>query len=1526
MAEGDSETGQSEAGSAARSSWGRVVPIALLLMGLAALLLLLPFGSAILSDVHKRNQRDLGIAASGLESWSDAIGAVAIGNFIRGRVGGLSEDERDYRDGWKLRATLRHPALREYRVVYATGSAESCDAIAARVRAREGGLPFVRNYLAGGSGMLKLIGRFPVAEIYARDQRAGLQGANVSAYLRDIEPSALPDGDVAAGDLQVCYGAVIPVDGLLQTRANQGFTALLVASPEGAVLTQVGPERLPLSSIEALKPEASASTGDVLGSAGKVLAKASGLSTEDIDALGQTRAAPARLIETLDPVELSVGGRSYYAYARPFFPPADTFADCRPADVQKEAVGPGERGHCYVVGLMPKAEVWRQLADPPLLLTICLALAIGMVLVLLPAARLILLGPGEAIGRLEMAMLALGIPAAASLATLLVLVLTDVSAHRAAAEAQGGEIAEAVAAQAGLEISSRVAAAGNLADRLAALPRQSMNAPATSLAEERWIAQMPVAANAPFSALPAGPREQLPSADVQRCLRDAMAKEWSQPPPPALPKGWSRATLPPGFVTSGIPLVADPRPMRCVETPLCRASADAATGLPLLELAGLVDASGRRLAGLRAVSCRAFPGGRTELSGRDYFRRLAIGHPGLVDGQIAGPRPRPYSVAQVMALQDGIPQTVIALKTDAPGWHDGQGAGGSDAYLVATTSLPALVRPVLPPPYELMVVDTRDPSLPVIMHREAGRAGAERLDEMVDAADDLRDLLRAAAADPGKARRFERFYDGAARRFSAAGIAGTRWVVVVHHDKDLVDDMPVQTGWRALVIWAAMSVLFGGAWLGWLMLVGQRGRAAVGRPMDWLTLGNRGWPRLWPQEGHTLVYRRLGIGLGALAAVALAAIAVLAGLGMAAPAAVVLALAVRGGAAIWLHVSLRTAPKTVDVLRPETQIRFARLAVVLILCLSVAPMLAFWSDSRELMAAEKRAELVSSVTSPVGRMADSARAHADLRWVLGLANIAMEKGAPLPVGLRLDRDAEVIDRPSGEGFSLYLQRLQSNTTRPTVATCSTDLSGDTAVLCGPDLKAVAWSPPAIWRTAVEPPLLLLLLAVAAGLGFMLWTMLQRTLAALCGFGIALEAVTYPNLFLGNLWNKPPPKAAVQTLNRKSLLVNAPWTIMPMLERMGGPAGDEAKRRLVPFDLSGLDAADGASLPEIKVARGDIIELYGLELVLADPPRRLMALRAVEELARQVDKLEREDDLTDPFLLFFAPTAPMDRILDAYERERDSALEDGTRENLRWARLFEDFATFHFRPIETTVGHTPEAAVAAHQARWDQLGNFERQAIETVYAELRWLSPRVVNGCINEEVMPGATLLDSGILPLGAADVPPRNPYPALYQNRLMAWALLRQFAGPTGTLAYLRAQFIEHYQRVWSGSTRAERLVLHHLAEGRFVNMAAGLAFASLLRRGVIVLDPEPRLMNESFAMFVRQAEKLDRIAEWKKDMPAGAWVRAKLPILLAIAGAALLLVGLVVAGGQQPAKLLPVLAAGLPALLAAMHRMMRAS
>jgi hypothetical protein len=327
-----------------------------------------------------------------------------------------------------------------------------------------------------------------------------------------------------------------------------------------------------------------------------------------------------------------------------------------------------------------------------------------------------------------------------------------------------------------------------------------------------------------------------------------------------------------------------------------------------------------------------------------------------------------------------------------------------------------------------------------------------------------------------------------------------------------------------------------------------------------------------------------------------------------------------------------------------------------------------------------------------------------------------------------------------------------------------------------------------------------------------------------------------------------------------------------------------------------------------------------------PARRQKALGFLERLAAKVDSATRDRPHTDPHLIFLAPNAPMDRILDAHEREMRVGTTTGpdpARENLRWARLFEDFATFQFRPIELTDGCAPDDSMAG-------ISDDERRAIDTVFRELRWLPPDVVNGCINREVtdLKGNIILQKclgeGLLPMSASKATGVSPYPEIYAQPILEWALGRRFAGPEAALAHLRAQMVEHYQRLWSASTHAERLVLHHLAKHRFVNIDVTAAFGSLVRRGLVVLDPDPRLMNESFAMFVRQSEKLDPIAKLRAEVGVGPWAKAQAPVIIGITAAAGLLAALLALGDEPIRFIVPVLAAGAPVLLSTLWKSVR--
>jgi hypothetical protein len=384
----------------------------------------------------------------------------------------------------------------------------------------------------------------------------------------------------------------------------------------------------------------------------------------------------------------------------------------------------------------------------------------------------------------------------------------------------------------------------------------------------------------------------------------------------------------------------------------------------------------------------------------------------------------------------------------------------------------------------------------------------------------------------------------------------------------------------------------------------------------------------------------------------------------------------------------------------------------------------------------------------------------------------------------------------------------------------------------------------------------------------------------------------------------PPGYA--TLNRKSLLVNAPFVMLEMLRRGGTPPGSAWGRVIV------VNVAEAGAKP-LQLRSDSIVLVTGIDLVIADTDRRKAALALIERMIAYIETLPRD---TRARLVILSTTAPLERILDAYERDASRSTADTTRENLRWARVFEDFAAYYFRPIEVTDGKPVKWTVGmARPASPDA-----RAAIDAVLREMRWVPPHVVNGVIGEEIGVAPAALDAACVPI------PSSVYLDLYRTPVIDWALSRRFVGEAAAYSYLRSQMIEYYQRRWSSSTHAERLILHNLAFGRLVNLTTAIAFISLVRRGLVVLDPEPRLMNESFAMFVRQAEKLDTIADWQSELPSGAWVKARLPILLTIGALGLAAVGFAIWSGQQLTALIPLLAAGAPALVATLSRLVRSN
>ena len=1438
--------------------WSNWLPVLLALLAFLLVGLLVwavPVGRTVISGTDRRNQTDLAIAAAGLEQWSAAVAGLARANFINGLAVKLPDSERDYSDGWRYRSWLRHPALDEFKITYVVTSDEQCQKIARGIEAREGMLPFVANFNDGNAGFLKIVDSFPLQQLRNDDQRTAGTADN-SAYLKTIDAAA---GPVKADDV-VCFSAGIPIDRLLSIdKAARGFSNLLIIDARDRVAVQIGADRLPVKSLAGMVPETS------------VLARTLAVSTGQ----NATATPPApRVADSLKPVDIDIGGRSYIAYIRPLSPPP-SFNACRPppAPGQGQTVvtttgttantvtltpgtgnsdpGPASAkppaNACLLVAFMPRATLLRQVVDFPLVVLVLVGIGVVAFIALVPSLRLVLLGPGEAIGRAEAIGVALGLPAVASMLTLALLLAVDVGRHRAAADDRADVIVESAAR----------AAAGQV---------------------RKAVAMVDLAGRAPSAA--AFP-PVVPTLDGIAGPETVPARQWPRPKPrPGLDADPKPQTWPAGF---------------------CR---DWGTsGLPVINSAGLIDEDGRQLAGSRTVACRDYFGGRTNVSARNYFLRLRNGHPSLMDG--TSPLPgsnKPYVIAQVSALQDGVSKTVIAMKTglaDTDATHREQGRTG--VYVVGTATLTTVIAPVLPPGFNLMIVDTRDDALPVLLHTTPGRSGTERLSAMVRNPDGVREQLRRLhlpATAPGKPTEFQSYYDGADRHFVAAPISGTRWVAVVHYSVADIDRESADTALHTLRSWAAFSILFTLPWVAWLA---------------WK--GSRGWPRLWPQQALTTRYRPLMWRFIMLAAVGM--VLILAFGAMAPAAALLTGLLARLLAAVDLHATLGKPgkPNSERPLCPETEQRYKLMLIALIACLSVVPMLGFWREAHEHTAEEYRTASFAALTGADGALESNRRMVERLRWAYGFDPRPARSAGPIRdpgrYGVALHPSATPPAPPTATGddaVSAVLDSAMGRAALPRVADCEppTPTSGTAAEASANEIalcvNAAGGTPAGIampspgWWPGLWTVTLIGLAAIAAALTFN-W-LLDRVLRSLAGFGVPLEAFAPPVLFVGDLWRKPVPATIadrqVVTLNRKSLLVNAPYIILPIL-RKGG------------VRLKTINVADMQVAAEPMV-EGMVMVVTGIELVLADRDRRLRALHLLEQ---QCTALARLGVDTGSRLLILSEAAPLERILDAFERDEARTTVDADRENLRWSRLFEDFATYNFRQSQLTGSSKLPALIDAAAPEADQ-----RSIIAAACAELRWLPQRVAGGAIGRELRLPDDVLGEAIVPI------PDQKFQDCFEEPIVTWAAKRAFTSKAAVWSHVRNQCIEYYQKLWSSSTHAEHLVMHNLATGRFVNIGTALAFAALVRRGIIIFDPEPRLMNQSFAMFVRQAEKLDTIKLWKSDLPKGAWVMARLPIFALISVLVAGLAAAVALSGEDITSMLPVLAAGIPALIAATQRL----
>lgn len=90
---------------------------------------------------------------------------------------------------------------------------------------------------------------------------------------------------------------------------------------------------------------------------------------------------------------------------------------------------------------------------------------------------------------------------------------------------------------------------------------------------------------------------------------------------------------------------------------------------------------------------------------------------------------------------------------------------------------------------------------------------------------------------------------------------------------------------------------------------------------------------------------------------------------------------------------------------------------------------------------------------------------------------------------------------------------------------------------------------------------------------------------------------------------------------------------------------------------------------------------------------------------------------------------------------------------------------------------------------------------------------------------------------------------------------------------------VDHH-RIWKLCTRSERLLLYQLARGRLANPRNTAVIYALMARGLLKLDPWPKIADEGFENFVRTAETTAELAQWQQDAAHGTGRRVRSTIL----------------------------------------------
>ncbi len=319
-----------------------------------------------------------------------------------------------------------------------------------------------------------------------------------------------------------------------------------------------------------------------------------------------------------------------------------------------------------------------------------------------------------------------------------------------------------------------------------------------------------------------------------------------------------------------------------------------------------------------------------------------------------------------------------------------------------------------------------------------------------------------------------------------------------------------------------------------------------------------------------------------------------------------------------------------------------------------------------------------------------------------------------------------------------------------------------------------------------------------------------------------------------------------------------------------PCSDEESAEPLRIDFQAVTAAE-SGVDLVQRVERDLdsrgseseVHLTQFDYGLTDPEIRRKKLTLLEYLVTRHNRVVIRSSIDPMFFL-------TEQLHDPVGAAEDIPLG-------RWAAALQDFATLRARKDEKELRDQLTATLQEESGTvWAQLSQEVRDVL-------------VAEGWFNEFLRAVAKTL---------CHRPELREYDAE--------DVLEQFEDAAGA----------HYRRIWWSCSTDEKVLLHRLAAGGFVNWKMKDTVTSLMRRRIIVAAPDFRLMNESFRRFVLRAEPTAIIRDWEDAVERSRWKRLRAPLVVFLLLVAIFFIVTQKDVFVQLLGVLTMLTAGAPALV----------